>query len=125
MVKFTNILEKLKDVPGLNHLGFLKEKHKSIISQMEESNNLGVLECLKREHILLLSHNSYFRPPTSEIVKFQNNTSIFPSVPFPEVKAEDVVSSSPSLAVHNWLLNEFNISLNKEEATLLVGFNLK
>ncbi|MEK6848225.1 MAG: hypothetical protein AABX65_01185 [Nanoarchaeota archaeon] len=122
-----NLLNKvvadLEKVEGLKVLGVISKKYKGILSSLEEGNNLGMIECLNKEHTLLLAHNSNFRQPVSEIVKRTGETLIFPPVPFPEVRAENVVSSSPSLAVHNWLLNEFNLALTPTEATLLVGFN--
>ena len=117
------IKNSLRDVKGLNFLTFLCEEQKNFIRIFEETNNKGVLEALKREYVVLLSHDSSFRYPAEEIVIRTDGEVIFPPVPFPEIKAKNVVSSSPSRMVHNGLLAQLNLSLNPEEATLIIGFD--
>ena len=78
------------------------------------------MDALKRPYTIVLTHDSSFRQPAGPIVV----DNAFPPVPFPEVKAKSVVSSSPSKKVHKYLIDKFNLSLNKEEATLLIGFEL-
>ena len=40
----------------------------------------------------------------------------------PEVKAKNVISSSPSEKIHNLLMEKFNLKL-RDDATLLIGFD--
>ena len=40
------------------------------------------------------------------------------------IKANNVVSSSPGINVHNYLRKKFSMDIDDEHATLLVGFNL-
>lgn len=117
------IISQLKQVKGLSNFNLLHDSHKKKILELEESRNLGVKECLNRQFTLLLTHDSSFRPPTSSEVIKKENSITFPPVSFPEVDAKDVVSSSPSKKVHDFLVKEFNLKL-KDEATLLIGFNL-
>ncbi len=117
------VLQKLKQVKGLSNFNLLHDSHKKKILELEESRNHGVKECLSRQFTLLLTHDSSFRPPASSEVIEKGSSILFPPVPFPEVEAKDVVSSSPSKTVHDFLVKEFNLKL-KDEATLLIGFNL-
>jgi len=117
------IIDKLMQVKGLANFKLLTESQKEKIKEIVEPRNIGVQESLKREFTLLLTHDSTFRPPTTPEVIQEEGQVIFPPVPFPEVEAKDVVSSSPSEQVHNFLVKEFNLEL-KDEATLLIGFNL-
>ena len=119
-----NLGNSLKNTKGLNFLTFLDERHKKLIRSSEEENNLGVFEAIKRNYTALLSHDSSFRNPSGEIVVKKGDSVIFPPVSFPEIKARNVVSSSPSLKVHRELLNRLNLSLKPEEATLIVGFDV-
>tara|TARA_Y100000310_G_scaffold293151_1_gene322538 strand:- start:2543 stop:2917 length:375 start_codon:yes stop_codon:yes gene_type:complete len=124
MEKLNQIFQELGRVKGLKSIAFLDSNMKEIVNKLEEENNQGVLESVKMDYTLLLSHNSSFREPVSEIVSSKDRIIMFPAVDFPEVNAREVVSSSPSLKVHDALLKELNISLDAEEATLLIGFNL-
>tara|TARA_Y100000310_G_C19956623_1_gene479333 strand:+ start:40 stop:426 length:387 start_codon:yes stop_codon:yes gene_type:complete len=123
--RLLEIVEKMREVRGLKPIAFLSENHKKIVKNIEESNNDGVLKSLKREHTLLLAHDSSFREPLGDIVKFEEGNLRFPGIAFPEVDADNVVSSSPSLKVHNTLIDELEFCLNSDDATLLVGFDLK
>jgi len=123
-MKVENIIKDLESVNGLGNVKLLNTKNKQLISKLEESNNIGVLECLNREFTLALTHDSSFRGPVSEIVLENGGQMILPAVAFPEVNGKDVVSSSPSTRVHDALIDELGLNLDEEEATLLVGFNL-
>ncbi len=118
------IKSSLKNTKGLNFITFLNEKHKRFIIASEEINNMGVFEALKKDYVALITHDPSFRDPVREIVIKKENGVFFPPVPFPEINAEEVVSSSPSSKVHDNLLNQLNILPRPEEATLIVGFNL-
>ena len=118
------IFQELEKVSGLKAIAFLNRNMKNLVDNLEEENNHGVFECLERNYTLLLSHDSSFRDPVSEIVDTKNGVVTFPGIDFPEVTGKNVVSSSPSLKVHDALLKSLNLSLATDEATLLVGFNL-
>ncbi len=107
-------------VKGIANIGILNKKDKKAIKLLEESRNTGVLEAIKKPCTIVLTHDSSFRQPACPIVV--NNA--FPPVPFPEIKAKSVVSSSPSKKVHNYLADRFKLNLNNNEATLLIGFEL-
>lgn len=116
------VIEDLRKVNGLDNVKLLDEKLKKDTYSLEEKNNVGVRECLKRKYTIILTHDSSFREPEGKIVKKNNRKIIFPAVSFSEVKAKNVVSSSPSKKVHNFLVKKLNLKLN-DEATLLIGFD--
>ncbi len=118
------IITKLKEVKGLNNIHTLTKKDKEYINLNEENNNLGVKECLKREITLVLTHNKNFRKPLEKITINKDKKITFPPIPFPEVKAKNVVSSSPSKKIHIHLIKSHKIIIRDNEATLLIGFNL-
>lgn len=122
--KINQILEDLKRVKGLDNLFLISDSEKERLLKIESSNNKGVDACLKREFTLMVTHDSSFRGPTEKIVTKDDGKIIFPPVSFPEVKARNVVSSSPSSKVHKFLVRRFNLKLKDEEATLLIGFDL-
>ena len=118
------IFRQLQTVKGLKPLTYLEDKHKKFVESHEQKNNLGVFDALKRQHTLLLVHDSSFRDPAGPIVQKYISGVIFPSVPFPEVEAKNVISSSPSREVHEKLLKQLHLSVTPQEATLLIGFDL-
>lgn len=109
-------------VDGLNNIHLLTKKDIKFIKNNEEKNNIGVFECLKRGHVIMLTHDSTFRGPEEPIVKSKKGKTIFLAVKFSEVKAKNVVSSSPGIKIHDYLVNKFKLEL-KDEATLLIGFD--
>ncbi|MBI2109577.1 hypothetical protein HYT58_00190 [Candidatus Woesearchaeota archaeon] len=123
-MKLSDVLIDLHKVKGLRNFKVIREEDKNLIRDAEDINNLGVRDCLNRRYTILLTHDSTFREPTGKIVEENNGQAVFPAVSFPEVRAKDVVSSSPSDKVHKILVEKFNIKLNEGEATLLIGFNL-
>ncbi len=118
-----NIIENLKKVKGLDNIILLNKKDLEFIKNNEEPRNLGVFECLKRKYVVVLTHDSSFREPEDKIVKIKDKKLIFPAVKFSEVKAKDVVSSSPSKKIHKYLVKKFKLRL-KDDATLLIGFEI-
>jgi hypothetical protein len=117
-----HIIKTLRETKGLDNVFLLKEDLKDIVRNLEEEHNDGVTSCLDRKFTVLLTHDSNFRDPVREIVKQESGKISFPPIPFPEVKANNVVSSSPSEEVHNFLVKKFKLNL-KDEATLLIGFD--
>ncbi|MBI2663452.1 hypothetical protein HYX15_02875 [Candidatus Woesearchaeota archaeon] len=124
MVEVKKVLDDLRKINGLNNISLLNEEDKDIIRNLEEENNIGVIECIERKYVIVLTHNSEFREPEKDIVVQNGNGIIFPALEFPEIKANNVVSSSPGINVHNYLRKKFSMDIDDEHATLLVGFNL-
>lgn len=119
-----SIINDLEKVGGLGNVNLLDKNDINYIRNNEEKNNLGVFECLKREYVLIMTHDSSFRNPEGDIVKKKNGKVIFPAAKFSELKAKNVVSSSPGIKIHNYLIERFKLRLD-DEATLLIGFNLR
>jgi hypothetical protein len=117
------IIAKLSEVNGLDNVKLLSEHDRDIILNMEDEENLGVQECIDRQFTLVLTHDSSFRKPEGKIVREAEGRIIFPGVPFSEVKAKKVISSSPCKDVHDYVVKRFDLEL-KNEATLLIGFDL-
>ncbi|MFH0970865.1 MAG: hypothetical protein V1776_05440 [Candidatus Diapherotrites archaeon] len=117
-----HIVHQLSILPGITRWYVLNDNEKKYIMNNEDVNNEGVKESVKRQYCICLIHDSAWREPTQTIVKKENGEIIFPPVVFPEVPAKNVVSSSPGIAIHTWLAQK--VRIEKEEATLLIGFNL-
>ena len=115
------VVNDLKKVKGLNNFIILNKEDKKIIKELEDKNNLGVLEAIKRKNTIAFTHDSTFREPSGKIVIKKGNKLILPPVPFPEVKAKNVVSCSPGYKVDSYLRKK--IQAEKDDATLIVGFN--
>lgn len=112
-------LEILRGLKAIRVLRVLNEIETNKIKLLEEERNSGVHECLAMKNVVLVTHDSSFRMPPSPIVLLNGAELEFPAVEFTEVK--DAISSSPSAKVHSFLTKGLN--LDKEEATLLIGFD--
>ncbi len=119
------IIQKLAATKGLKVHKVLTEQTKRKILENEQEHNTGIQETLQRQHTILVTHDSTFRDPLGEQVEHTEQGHCFPGLPFPEVNAQDVISGSPSLEVHNFLLDKYQIQRTSEDASLLIGFNLK
>lgn len=120
------IIDDLDDVPGLYHAQILDRKEKELIMKIESKRNLGVAEAISRKYTVCVFHDSSFREPAGEIVSSVDGKRIYPGVPFPEVKARGVVSSSPGRKVHSWLRSNLykGMTIPKGHASLLIGFDV-
>ncbi len=133
MAKKNNAAEAIEILKFINGLGkefiILSQKDKELIAKMPEKKNvinLGVREALSREITIAFSHNEKFRPPPCAIViAKESGGCILPPVPFPELDAafSNVCSASPGYLADAFLRTL--IEVEKNGATLLVGFNLK
>lgn len=123
-MELEKIIRGLNKVHGLGNINILNKTQIEFIKYNEDKNNEGVFECLKRKYVLCVTHDSDFRDPEEVIVAKKKDKLIFPPVKFSEVKAKNVVSSSPGKKIHKYLTKEFKLKLN-DEATLLIGFDLK
>lgn len=119
----TETIERLKNIEGLGAVFYLNKKDKQKIKELEDANNHGVFEALKREITIMLTHDSKFKGPEAPIVKKIENNIVFPPVPFSEIDKKNVVSSSPSPKVHKLLIERFRLDLRNEEATLIIGYD--
>lgn len=115
------IVNDLKKIKGLDNFIILNNKDKEIIKELEEKNNIGVREAIKRKYTIAFTHDSSFREPEAKIVVKRQDKIIFPPVPFPEIKAKNVVSCSPGYKVDSYLRKR--IKAKKDDATLIVGFD--
>ncbi|MBS3064136.1 MAG: hypothetical protein J4445_01645 [DPANN group archaeon] len=118
------IILELKSTKGLINIIPLNDLDKLEFKVLEDSNNFGVGLSLQRKYALIVIHDSNFRPPVGTMIIKDDNTLIFPPLPFPEVKAWNVISGSPSVVLHNHIINRFNLNLTSEHATLIIGFDL-
>ncbi|MEK6923192.1 MAG: hypothetical protein AABW84_00640 [Nanoarchaeota archaeon] len=118
------IIAELKSITGLTHVFLLNDIDKLEFKILEDTNNLGVRLSLDRKYSLVVVHDSRFRSPRGSMVLDDAGKLIFPPLPFPEINAWNVTSSSPSVVLHNHLINIFGLNLADDEATLIVGFDL-
>jgi len=121
MKKIQRIINDLKHMKGLDNFIILNDKDKKTIENLEEENNIGVKEAIKRKHVIAFTHDSTFRKPIAKIVENKDGKIILPPVPFPEVNAKNVVSSSPGYKVDAFLRKK--MKAKKEDATLIIGFD--
>lgn len=117
-------IDELKSVEGLTKIILLNNLDKLEFKILEDSNNFGVSLALARRYALVIVHDSNFRQPMGSMVLKHSGELIFPPLPFPELKAWNVVSSSPSAVLHKYIVNRFDLDLTPEEATLIIGFDL-
>ncbi|MBI2673302.1 hypothetical protein HYX19_03515 [Candidatus Woesearchaeota archaeon] len=122
-MKIDKIIKDLVKIKGLSNVKLLTKEDKKQIIKLENKSNVGVIECAKRKYTLVLTHDDKFRKPIGEIVINKDGRAIFPPIPFPEVKAKNVVSSSPSEKVHSLLVKKYNLEIINSDATLLIGFD--
>ena len=123
MDNLNEIINKLKNVEGLANIHLLNIKDIKKIDELEDKSNLGVREAIRRSFVLLITHDYSFRDPYGELIVNIANKHILPPLAFPEIDANNVVSSSPNNKVHQYLIKRFKLKL-KDEATLIIGFDL-
>lgn len=113
----------LKNIPGVTDVLELSVEAKTFIRSHEELRNIGVIETLARDHVLVFLHNDQFRDPAANIVEENAMKDVyFPSVPFPEIRGKRVTSGSPSKKVHEYLLQFFPYS-DTMDASVLVWWD--
>jgi len=116
------LISQLKTIKGLIEIKIVEDKNRKEILKREKKQNKGVLCCLKKRYVLLVTHNSEFRDPYDTLVKIEENEIIFPALSFSELAHIDAISSSPSKEVHDFLVKAYNLEKNKNHATLLIAF---
>lgn len=116
-------IQILTTLSGISDIIELSNDARKYIGDHEEARNHGVYDVLKRKYILCFIHDNSFREPAWQIVlKNSHWESYFPSIPFPEVDGNDIVSASPSESIHEYLLRFFPYA-NIDDATVLIGWN--
>jgi hypothetical protein len=116
--------QNLLSIQWIKEVYLLTDEDRKFIFSKEEERNHGVYESIKRNVVFCATHDSSFRDPDNAIVLKIWNKAIFPAVSFSEVRQKNTVSSSPWLEVHNYLIKKLNNYNDKEDATLLIGFDI-
>ncbi|QQG38570.1 MAG: hypothetical protein HYS32_03110 [Candidatus Woesearchaeota archaeon] len=122
--KIETIMKELSLIKGLSNPILIPNKDKKELIKKEHQNNLGVLEALKKDVTLLVTHNYNFKVVEEKVYIEKEGQIFFISMPFPEIKAKDAISSSPTEDFHKFLVKKYRLKLSPEDATLLIGFNL-
>ncbi len=112
----------LVNIKWVKEIILLDQQDKDYIFANEEDNNHWVYECIKKEIVFCITHDSNFRDPDEVIVLKLWNKVIFPAVSFHEVKQKNVVSWSPGVKIHQYLSPKFH-DIDEYDATILIGFN--
>ena len=122
-----DIIEKEKknllSIKGIKEVIVLDNIDKKYIFETEEDRNHGVYECLKKNVLFCITHDSNFRQPDNPIVLKLRKKIIFPTVNFHEIQRASVISSSPWIEVHNYLIKKFK-NVSTYDATVLIGFDI-
>ena len=122
-----DIIEKEKknllSIKGIKEVIVLDNIDKKYIFETEEDRNHGVYECLKKNVLFCITHDSNFRQPDNPIVLKLRKKIIFPTVNFHEIQRASVISSSPWIEVHNYLIKKFK-NVSTYDATILIGFDI-
>jgi len=113
-------MKHLNTIPGINYHTTLPDTYRASILALEEPNNLAVKECLKKEKVLVFTHNEEFRQPLAPLIVAEGDEYLFPPQKFPELHPTAIMSS-PSKKVHEFLVKTCNLQIKKDEATLLIG----
>jgi len=113
----------LLSIQGIKEVVLLEGKDRRYIFEHEEERNHGVFECLRRQVLFAVTHDSTFRKPDEPIVMKAGEKVIFPVIEFHEIKRKKVSSSSPWLRVHNYLVPKFQ-DFDEYDATLLIWFDI-
>ncbi len=118
------VITKLLSIHWIKEAIPLNLEEKQHIKNNEEQRNFGVHEAIKREVTLAVTHDSNFREPDAPIVIEYWNNVIFPPVSFHEINQKNIVSSSPWVQIHQYLVPKF-YDIDENDATLLIGFDFE
>lgn len=110
-------------IEGIKEVVALSDTDRIFLFENEEDRNHAVYEALKRQVLLCVTHDDTFRNPDAAIVHKKGEKVIFPGVAFHEVKEKNVVSASPGLKTHEYLIRKFE-SPQTADATILIGFDV-
>lgn len=119
-------IEKEKNIllaiQGIKEVVLLDGKDRKYIFEHEEDRNHGVYEALRKQVLFAATHDSTLRDPDEAIVLQSWEKIVFPSVKFHEINRPSVISSSPGVIVHEYLVPKFQ-DFDDYDATLLIGFD--
>ena len=101
----------------------ISKEDKKYIFENEEDRNHWVYETIKRNIVFCATHDDIFRDPDSSIVHKIWSKVIFPAVGFHEIEQKNVVSCSPWMKVHEYLIQNLK-HFSHDDATLLIGFDI-
>lgn len=110
-------------IKWIKEVATLDDLDKKMIFEQEEDRNHWVYETIRKEVVLCFTHDSLFRDADAPIVLKLWDKAIFPAISFHEIRFSSTVSSSPWLAVHEYLSKKY-FNLDTDDATVLVGFDL-
>lgn len=116
-------LEHLLGIKWIVDGYILDDNDKRFVFENEEDRNHWVYETIKRKVVYCVTHNDKFRDPDAPIVFKYWNKVIFPAIWFHEINRKNIVSSSPWINVHEYLIKKLT-KFDKNDATLLIGFDL-
>lgn len=116
-------LEHLLSLKWIIDWYVLSDNDKRFVFENEEDRNHWVYETIKREVVYCITHDELFRDPDAPIVFKYWNKVIFPAIWFHEINRKMIVSSSPWINVHEYLIKKLKL-FRKDDATLLIGFDL-
>ena len=121
------IIQKEKNIllwiQWLKEVVLLDGTDRKNIFSLEEERNHWVFESLRKKVLFAATHDASLRDPDEAIVLKAWEKIVFPSVKFHEMDRPSVVSSSPWLAVHEYLVPKFH-DFDEYDATLLIWFDI-
>jgi len=115
-------MKSINSIKGLKFQVTLPDTHRDKILSLEQPNNFAIKACLKKDKVLILTHDATFRKPLAPLILAQGDNFIFPPQKFPELSTTAIMAS-PSKKVHDFLVKELNLNLKEDEATLIVGID--
>lgn len=113
----------LLSIQGIKEVVELTDADRRYIFENEEERNHGVYESLRKQVLFAATHDSTFREPDEAIVMKAGKKVIFPTVKFHEIQRPSVISSSPGIQVHKYLISKFK-DTGEYDATLLIWFDI-
>jgi hypothetical protein len=117
------VRRELVTIPGIKEAEVLSDEDRRFIFENEEDRNHGVYECVRRKIVFAATHDARLRAADAPIVLRLGSKTVFPPVSFHELREKNVVSSSPGVRVHEYLVKKFQ-QVDEYDATLLIGFDL-
>ncbi len=97
----------LLKIQGMKEVVELTDADRRYIFEHEEERNHGVYECLRRQVLFAVTHDSTLRQPDEAIVMQAGEKVVFPVIDFYEIQRKKVSSSSPGLKIHEYLVPKF------------------
>jgi hypothetical protein len=113
----------LLNIQWIKEVVLLNGADRKTIFWTEEDRNHWVYEALRKKVLFAATHDASLRDPDEAIVLQSGQKVIFPTVKFHEIQRPSVISSSPWLAVHEYLVPKF-IDFDEYDATLLIWFDI-